>query len=349
MYARGSTRAAACLLFFPSQNQVGVRCRSWWLDRRPITCGLRRTERRHTHSHAKKKELSSLTDYSYRATTCTTLLGPPRLALAVGRASRPRPRPALHAPRLVAVLGVARAGVHADADATGAVRAPARRRWRGEERRPLVAGHDDHRVLPPTLPGALAGRCGLSVAGPGLRARAGAGLAFRVVVVVRLLAAAGQLPVGAGQGEQRQRDEPQHGRQRAEEVRHRRLPRRRHRARRPRRRRRGAVAHARRARHAHAHRVLRACWPHVVSVVFQRMPLPATTPGSVAVCLPRLRFSRLELELGQNTTEQNRDEGDGTVLVRLVVNGNKWHQPLVWMIYELRQCLTARTLLSRYL
>jgi hypothetical protein len=79
------------------------------------------------------------------------------------------------------------------------------------------------------------------------------------------------------------------------------------------------------------------------------MPLPATTPGSVAVCLPRLRFSRLELELGQNTTEQNRDEGDGTVLVRLVVNGNKWHQPLVWMIYELRQCLTARTLLSRYL
>uniref|UniRef100_A0A8R7V8D7 Secreted protein n=1 Tax=Triticum urartu TaxID=4572 RepID=A0A8R7V8D7_TRIUA len=83
----------------------------------------------------------------------------------------------------------------------------------GEERGPVVAGHDDHDVLL-EIQGRLgrAGRRGLLPVAPRL-------LAVPVAVEVP-----GELPVGARQDEQRQGDEPQHRRQAAEQVRHRRLP-----------------------------------------------------------------------------------------------------------------------------
>jgi hypothetical protein len=129
-------------------------------------------------------------------------------------------------------------------------------RRHGQECGPLVAGHDDHHVLQPPIPG----RSGLAVR-RALLPIASTSRPVVVGVVARLSGgeAARELPVGAGQGEQRQRDEPQHRGQPAEEVRHRRLPRRvprrqRCRRARARRRRRGAAARG--------HGLLAACRPH---------------------------------------------------------------------------------------
>uniref|UniRef100_A0A8R7V7U6 Uncharacterized protein n=1 Tax=Triticum urartu TaxID=4572 RepID=A0A8R7V7U6_TRIUA len=128
--------------------------------------------------------------------------------------------------RLLLAFAVARARVRRRCGRELRLGGPAGDRL-GEERGPLVAGHDDHHVLLE-----IRGRLGRA----GRRGLLPVGVARRLAIG-GAVEEPGELPVGAGEDEQREGDEAQHRRQPAEEVRHRRLPRRvrrRRRRRRPR-------------------------------------------------------------------------------------------------------------------